>query len=105
MIRIRNADESREIIFDNKFYVLNKLEIDAVDTELSTSKGIKQVGEYLNSSSIGTRDIAITGYILADNIEQMRSRKRELIKLINPLKNFYFIQDDYKLNCIALDTI
>lgn len=35
----------------------------------------------------------------------MRSRKRELIKLINPLKNFYFIQDDYKLNCIALDTI
>ena len=105
MIKLTTKDGAREILFDNKFYTLNELEIEAADADLSTSKGIKQVGEYLNSTAIGTRDISITGYILAENADQMRSRKRDLIKLVNPLDSFCLVVDKYKLNCNSTDTI
>lgn len=105
MVRLTVKDGSREIVFDNKVYTLNELEIDAAKANLSTSKGIRQVGEYLNSTTIGTRDINITGYILAENAEQMRQRKRDLIRLVNPLDSFYLVIDKYKLNCNATDTV
>lgn len=105
MVSLRTKDETKEIHFDNKFYTLNELEIEAAEVDLSTSKGIKQIGEYLNSTTIGTRDISITGYILADNAEQMRQRKRDLIVLVNPLNSFYLVIDNYKLQCNSIDTV
>lgn len=105
MVRLTTKDQKREVIFDNVSYVLNELDLGSAEAAISTIKGINQVGEYLNSSTIGTRDISITGYVLADSIEEMRQKKRDLIKLVNPLNSFYLVIDQYKLNCVSLDTV
>ena len=81
------------------------MDLGTADAELSTFKGINQVGEYLNHTTIGTRAISIVGYVFADSQEEMRIRKRDLIKLVNPLDTFDLVVDGYRLSCVASDTV
>ena len=48
MVSLRSKDGVKEIIFDNVIYTLNEMDLGTADAELSTFKGINQVGEYLN---------------------------------------------------------
>lgn len=105
MISLINENKANGINFDNKAFTLNELDLGAAEADLSTTKGMNQIGEYLNSVSIGTRDISITGYLLANSKEEMDKRKRELIKVVNPLSSFYLIKDKYSLTCRPTDTI
>ena len=105
MVSLRSKDGAKEIIFDNVIYTLNEMDLGTADAELSTFKGINQVGEYLSHTTIGTRAISIVGYVFADSQEEMRIRKRDLIKLVNPLDIFDLVVDGYKLSCVASDTV
>ena len=105
MVSLRSKDGVKEIIFDNVIYTLNEMDLGTADAELSTFKGINQVGEYLNHITIGTRSISIVGYVFADSQEEMRIRKRDLIKLVNPLDTFDLVVDGYRLSCVASDTV
>jgi hypothetical protein len=105
MVSLRSKDGAKEIIFDNVIYTLNEMDLGTADAELSTFKGVNQVGEYLNHTTIGTRSISIVGYVFADSQEEMRVRKRDLIKLVNPLDTFDLVVDGYRLSCVASDTV
>jgi len=43
--------------------------------------------------------------VFADSQEEMRIRKRDLIKLVNPLDTFDLVVDGYRLSCVASDTV
>ena len=45
MVSLRSKDGVKEIIFDNVIYTLNEMDLGTADAELSTFKGINQVGE------------------------------------------------------------
>lgn len=105
MIKIRNKTGTKEIIFDNKAYTLNQKDLGTANTELNTFKGLGQVGEYLTNTSIESRKITLIGFVLADTSTQMAVRKRDLFKLINPLEEFDLIVGEYKLSCVANDTM
>lgn len=104
-MKLFNTRTNREIIFDNRAYVLNEADLGISEACHSSFKGINQVGEYLVNSTLEARDVALTGYVLADTPEQMRTRKRELYRLLNPLDSFQLIRDGFKLECVARGTV
>lgn len=105
MLRLRNLETNREIIFDSKNYVINHKDLGVSKAAHTSFKGINQIGEYLTNSTLGSRDISLTGYILADSAENMRIKKRELYKLLNPLDRFVLVYNNFKLDCVAESTI
>ena len=105
MVSLRSKDGVKEIIFDNVIYTLNEMDLGTEDAELSTFKGKNQEGEYISHTTIGTLSISIVGYVIADSQEEMRIRKRDLIKLVNPLDTFDLVVDGYRLSCVASDTV
>ena len=57
------------------------------------------------SRVVGTRDISLVGYIIADNEENMRNKKRYLQSVVSPFQNFWLIIGDYKLEVSPDNTI
>lgn len=104
MLYIQNLTTNREIIFNNKDYVLNELDLGDSSASHTTFKGINQVGQYLTNSTIDNREISLIGYILASNATDMKNKKREVYRLLNPLDKFILIRDGYKLECVAEST-
>ena len=56
-----------------------------------------QIGEYISSSVISTRDISINGWIIGDCIEEINRKKKELSTFINPMEEVRVIVDDYSI--------
>lgn len=104
-MKLLNTRTNREIIFDNKAYVLNEADLGVSEASHNSFKGVNQVGEYLVNSTLEGRDVAITGFVLADTPDQMAIRKRELYRLLNPLDKFQLIRDGFKLECVAQSTV
>ena len=53
--------------------------------EFQTTKGIKQFGQSINTTTLSARDITIEGVIVEENLTQIEILKRELIAVLNPL--------------------
>lgn len=104
-MKLLNIRSNREIIFNNRAYVLNESDLGVSDAAHNSVKGVNQIGEYLVNSTLDGRDVSLTGYVLASNPEEMNLRKRELYRLLNPLDRFQLIQDGYKLECVAQSTV
>lgn len=105
MIKIVNENKGITIEFDNQKYMINEKDLGAAPATHATIKGIDQVGTYLTNSTIGSREIAIVGYCLANSKEEMKERKRTLYQALNPLDKFTLYVDDYKIECVSEDTV
>lgn len=66
-------------------YILEKADFGQVPGSFDTFKGFGQVGVYLSSASLESRDVTITGWIIASSYELLRNRKSKLNKIVNPL--------------------
>lgn len=86
-----NLETQQKIIFDNENYILNNKITDTVAVQHNTSKTIKQIGEYITSSNVNSRDINITGYIIGKSPLDLASKKRAILNLTNPLQNIQVI--------------
>ena len=106
MIKILNTNTKKYIEFGFNTYVLNKKDLGIIEADHLTTKSIGQMGEYLTGTTLQSRDIALTGYIISQNKAEMETRKKDLIDLINPLHDLQVINDNKnKLDCKATSSI
>lgn len=105
MLQLKNPERNRGIVFDNVNYILNSLDFGASAATHTSSKGLGQVGETLVESTLEGRYITLTGYIRSKSPREMDKKKRELYQLLNPLESFQLVQDGYRLDCVAENTV
>lgn len=106
MLEIKNLVTNKSIVFNSiGNYILNEEELGSIPGTHNTTKALKQNGSYLTDTVLESRDISITGYVLAENKIEMDVRKKELIELINPQHDMYLIKDGYKIECRPTSTI
>lgn len=106
MIEIKNLVTGNTIVFDSiGNYILNEEDLGSISGTHNTSKALKQNGSYITDTVLESRDISVTGYILAENETEMDIRKEELIKLINPLDDLVLIKGGCKIECRPTSTV
>lgn len=89
-----NLVTGNKIEFDNENYILSNKITDTLAVQHNTSKTIKQIGEYITSSNVNSRDINLTGYIIGKSELDLKQKKRELLNLTNPLQEVQVIVDN-----------
>lgn len=82
---------NKALVFDNVCYTLSSLDLGKALNKLSTTDGLGEIGVLINASKVDKRDVAISGYILADNEADMYTRKQYFFNMINPLETFDLI--------------
>ncbi|MEF9990235.1 MAG: phage tail family protein [Christensenellaceae bacterium] len=103
MIRLKK--DNREIVFDGCVFVLHEKDFGSVQAQHNSYKGAGQIGEYLRGMTLGTRNIQIVGYILADGESEMRQLKTLLRHVVNPQQPFTLHCDGYKITVHSEDTV
>lgn len=104
-ITLKNYDETKQVAFDNKNYVLNQKDLGSAEIKLSTFKGSSQIGSMVISRVMGTRDISLVGFILGNSEADMLAKKRYLQSVISPFDNFWLFIGNYKIEISPDNTI
>jgi hypothetical protein len=103
---IKNLNINKSIIMSSMSnYILNEKDLGFIQGTHSTTKALGQNGAHLVSTVLESRDIPITGTILAENKYEMEIRKKDLIELVNPLNDLRLIKDNYKIEGRPTSTI
>ncbi|MEG0134194.1 MAG: phage tail family protein [Clostridium sp.] len=106
MITINNLNSNESITFDSVgSYILNEEDLGGIAGTHSTSKSLGQHGAHHTGTVLESRDIPISGTIIAENEYEMEIKKRDLIELINPLENLRLIRASYKIEGRATSTV
>lgn len=103
--KIVNTALDQEIVFDNIDFCLNKKDLGVSKAEHSTYQGYREIGESLTNSSLGSREISLTGFVFADNQAAMTAKKRLLAQITNPLQEIAFVLGDYQIKGRAQETV
>ena len=86
-------------------YILYEVDLGSIPATLTTSKFVNQIGEFLTNSSMGMRQISITGYIVGDTFNDIVKRKQKLASIVNPLQDTSLLIGEYVLDFVATNTI
>lgn len=89
----------------NRKYVLDYIDWGAIQSSRKTYKFINQIGVYVTGTTLESRDISISGWVVADTEAQMRSRKQFLNNFVNPLQSLTLVYNDYSIDGIPDSTI
>ena len=87
------------------WFILDYINWGTIDADQSTNKYVGQHGESLVSNQLGTRDIEISGWVIARSNEDMSSRKRFLNKFVNPLQSMIITYNGFSLEFYPSTTI
>lgn len=80
------------------WFILDYINWGQIEADQNTNKYVGQHGESLVSNLLGTRDIELSGWIIATSEVDMSSRKRYLNQFVNPLQ---MMQVTYGQYCIT----
>ena len=64
----------------------------------STFQFPQQIGSYITNTIVGSRDIAINGWIIGDNLDEIVAKKKALSAFINPLNDFKIVVGQYYID-------
>lgn len=103
-MKLINLANNKELIFDNKTFILNEKELSYIDVNHYSSNGIGQHGEYYTGSTLQPRTVSVSGYVSA-SFNEFQKIKRELIQLINPLNEFKIIKGNHMIKGFPTSTI
>lgn len=89
-------DNGDSVIFDYAGgYLINKPSgIDTLSVDLSEAQGINQIGSTIQSTSIQSRPVKVSGYLVGDD---QSAKKEKLLSVIRPDIGGKFYADDYYL--------
>lgn len=79
------------------YYILGSVTWGEVSGEHHSYKYVNQIGVYVTGTSLGTREVEVTGWIVADTEAQMTDRKRMLNRFVNPQQ---LIELSYQKYCL-----
>lgn len=99
-ITLRKISNSEEIHMDMVTapgYILKSVDWGVIKGTHNTYKYLNQIGVSVNNTSLGTRDIAIEGWVVAKHERDMTKKKATLNAFINPQEPLDLLYDDYKI--------
>lgn len=99
-ITLRKISNSEEIHMDMVTapgYILKSVDWGTIKGTHNTYKYLNQIGVSVNNTSLGTRDIAIEGWVVAQHERDMSKKKATLNAFINPQEPLDLLYDDYKI--------
>lgn len=99
-ITLRKISNSEEIHMDMVTapgYILKSVDWGTIKGTHNTYKYLNQIGVSVNNTSLGTRDIAIEGWVVAQHERDMTKKKATLNAFINPQEPLDLLYNDYKI--------
>lgn len=87
------------------YYILDNVDWGQVGSTHHSFKYVNQVGVYVTGTSLETRDVSITGWIVAKSENQMTMRKQMLNIFVNPQQNLRLDYKGYSLDFIPDSSI
>lgn len=98
-------DTSLSVSMDSDDYVLESVDWGSIESSNTSYKFINQVGVYVTSTSLESRNISIIGWVVADSLKDMKRRKDFLNRFINPLQRLILQYKDYQIEGIPQSSI
>lgn len=90
---------------EKSMYVLDEADLGVIEASHQTSKYPEQIGETNTGSALGTREISISGWVIGKTQEEIKSSKKALNTLINPLQMVDLLYEKYLLRFKPKNTI
>ena len=78
-------------------YILDNVDWGQISSNHHSYKYINQVGVYVTNTTLETRDISVSGWIIASSESQMTQYKAFLNKFVNPQQQMMLSYSDYTL--------
>lgn len=82
------------------FYILKEADWGTIDAKHNQTRYVKQIGTTLISSILGTRNVEISGWVVAKNSDSMSKRKFSLNNFFNPLHTYQIEYRGFKLEVL-----
>lgn len=87
-------------------YILEEIDWGQVKSDRQSYKFIGQTGVIVTSSTLETRQVSITGWVVADTVTTMAARKKILNGFFNPLHLIDIVTEDgYKISGLPTSSI
>jgi len=99
-IVLKNEVTSRVLELDSVTtpnYILDTVDWGQITSNHHSYKYVNQIGVYVTNTTLETRDISITGWIIANSERQMTQRKTLLNKFVNPQQQILLSYSKYTL--------
>lgn len=87
------------------YYILDAVDWGQIESNHHTYKYVNQIGVYVTGTTLETRNISITGWIIANSESQMDERKRMLNRFANPQQIINLTYKQYDLEFLPNTSI
>lgn len=87
------------------YYILDVVDWGQIESNHHSYKYVNQIGVYVTGTSLETRDVEITGWIIAKTESQMDERKRMLNRFVNPQQLINLTYKEYDLEFLPNTSI
>lgn len=107
-ILLRNKRTNATLELDRvttPYYILDSIDWGVVEGTHHQYKYVNQVGVYVTGTSLGTRDVEISGWIIANTENQMTDRKSMLNRFVNPQQEIEVKYKEYLLSFLPDSSI
>ena len=107
-ILLKNSVSKEEIELDKVTtpdYILHSVDWGSIEGSHNSYKHVNQVGIYVTRTNLGTRNIEVVGWIVAENENQMTQRKMQLNKFFNPQQPIDLFYKKYKIRFLPNSSI
>lgn len=91
--------------FTTPYYVLDSVDWGNVEGTHHSYKYVNQIGVTVTDTSLGTRELEIVGWVLADTEMQMSERKSLLNNFVNPQQPIELTYNKYQLKFLPNSSI
>lgn len=92
-------------VVSTPYYILDKADWGQVKGTQHSYKYVNQIGVYVTSTSLETREVSVSGWIVASTETQMSQRKIMLNSFVNPQQTLELIYKNYSLEFLPDKTI
>ena len=99
-IKLQNVETRAILTLDmvsTPDYVLNSVDWGAVESTHHSYKYVNQIGVYVTGTSLETRSVDISGWVIASTEREMTNRKTILNRFFNPQQAVDLFYKDYVL--------
>lgn len=86
-------------------FIIDSVEIGAIVGKHNTYKFYGQIGETVSNTSIGTRDVSITGWAVAGSSQTVEELKNQLNHFVNPFEPVELYYSSFMLQFTPSNTI
>lgn len=107
-ITLRNMSTNAVLELDKvttPYYILESATWGEVEGTHHSYKYVNQVGVYVTGTSLGTREVEVVGWIIADTEAQMTDRKSMLNRFVNPQQTIEMSYSKYRLKFLPNSSI